>query len=274
VRDLRVPRILFYIALAGLGLALSLKTPEHLWAFLSKKEAWLIPLFVVALIFAAVFAIVTNNLEDLPADRISNPNRPLVTGEVNPSHYLIAGVICEAVALLISFLASWEMFAGIATISIGYFIYSCKPLRLKRIPVLSKFIIGVNSLVVAVTGFALTGADWHSFPVAWIIFILVPLSLAANFVDLKDVEGDRQTGVATLPVIMGLNNARYLIAVSTLAVYAMGGILLGIVWVYPLNAVAAMIHIWLLFRQPYAEKWVFLILLASLFGLDVFLFFA
>ena len=270
--DMRVPRIVHYIALAGLGAALWLRIDGH-QASLLIAEFWLrMGLLVICLSYAAIFAIVTNNLADLQADRISNPHRPLVSGIVDARVYLRAGIVCECVALGLAYAADARMGAGILAISVGYFIYSCRPLRLKRIPIVSKLLIGINSLCVAVCGYALSGGFWLDFPNIWAFFILVPLSLSANFVDLKDTAGDQAQGVATLPVLLGEANARHLIAAATFATYLMGAILLDLSWAYPLNVVMAGLHVYFLYRKPYDERWVFLILIGALGGLDLFLF--
>lgn len=273
-RDLRILRILHYVALAGLGMALYLRMDDHLNVYLRSGKTLLFPLFIVALTYAAVFAIITNNIEDLGADRISNPKRPLVTGTVDRASYLWAGVFCQGWALLLALMAQKELFFGVFAISAGYYLYSCKPFRLKRIPFVAKIIIGFNSLAVAVCGFVITGGRLSDFPLIWVFYILVPLSLAANFVDLKDTEGDRHTGIKTLPVLWGEDKARLFITGCTLFAYAMAGFLLHLTWVYPLNILMATCHIWFLYKQPYQEKPVFLIYVAALFGLDVFLFFS
>lgn len=268
LRDLRVPRILHYVALGGLGMALFLRQsgqagripdPDLLWRFL---------LFAVALSYAAVFAIVTNNLEDVAADRVTNPDRPLVQGTVNPAVYLRAGVLSLLASLLVAVLADRRMLAGVLAITAGYFVYSCRPFRLKRVPILSKLLIGLNSLAVAVCGFALAGGDFREFPPSWALYLLVPLSLAANFVDLKDTEGDRRTGVATLPVLLGERVARHCIAVSTVVAYSAAGFLLAIPWVHPLNAGVAALHLHGLYRKPYEERRVFAVYVSALFALD------
>jgi 4-hydroxybenzoate polyprenyltransferase len=272
--DLRLPRVLHYVVLAGLGAALWLRVDDRRMAIFQDIELWMrFGLLVLCLLYAAVFAIVTNNLEDLEADRISNRGRPLVQGRVDARSYLLAGIACEVVALVLAFAAGWQMGFGILAISVGYFVYSCRPLRLKRIPILSKMLIGFNSLCVAVCGYALAGGDWRAFPLIWLIFILGPLSLAANFVDLKDTAGDRAQGVATLPVLLGEPLARHLIAAATLATYFMGALLLDILWVYPLNIMGAGMHVFFLYRKPYDERWVFLILVSALAAMDLFLFF-
>ena len=229
-------------------------------------------LFTVTLVYAAVFAIVSNNIEDVEADKITNPNRPLVKNTVQQRPYFLAGILCLAIALITSILVNTDLFICILSISVGYYLYSCKPFRLKRIPFLSKFIIGINSLIVTMGGFCLAGGQLFNFPVLWLIFILFPLSLAANFVDLKDIEGDRQTHIKTLPVFFGQKNALIIISVSTFITYIFAGIILNIYWAYPLVILSAILHVWFLYKKPYKEEPVFIVFLSGIFGLSVLLY--
>ena len=271
--DLRILRILHYVALAGLGMALHLRMVDYSCSLFTSTLLPVFLLFVVALAYAAVFAIITNNIEDLEADRISNPERPLVGNRVAKDAYYRAGVFCQAYALLLAISVQKEMFFGVLAISAGYYIYSCAPFRLKRFPFLAKGIIGFNSLAVALCGFVLAGGRLFQFPVIWIFYIVVPLSLAANFVDLKDTAGDGHTGIRTLPVLWGERKARFFIACCTVFAYGMAGILLRLVWVYPLLVLVTGVHIWLLYRKPYNEKPIFLVYVTALSSLDICLFF-
>jgi len=271
INDLRFMRILHYIALALLGFALYFSNHDIEAYFSQPDELLVFPLFIIALIYAAIFAIITNNIADLETDKISNTRRPLVKGTVERSSYLLAGIFCLAYALMISLLVSSTMFYSILVISAGYYIYSCKPFRLKRIPFIAKLLIGFNSLVVAVCGFVLAGGMLSDFPVVWAVFILLPLSLAANFVDLKDTAGDGKTGVKTLPVIFGERKAIHLITFFTVCTYLMAALIINILWVYPLCGIMAILHIALLYRKPYNEKPIFLIYIAALFGLNTIL---
>lgn len=272
LKDLRIVRILHYVALAGLGMALYLRESNYLTLYLNSDSFFVFPLFIISLAYSAVFAIVTNNIEDLEADKITNPNRPLVKGTVNAQSYYRVGIFCQVFSFFIAFMAQKEMFYGILAISVGYYIYSCKPFRLKRIPFIAKLIIGCNSLAVAVCGFVLAGGNVFDFPLIWVFYILIPLSLAANFVDLKDTEGDGKTGIKTLPVLWGEPKAKLFIAGCTVSAYIMAGVLLRIPWLYPLNFLMAVLHIWFLYKKPYDEKPVFMIYVSALFGLDIFLF--
>jgi 4-hydroxybenzoate polyprenyltransferase len=277
--DLRVLRILHYVALTGLGWVLYQRagvaaTQALPWPSLATILTF--ALLALCLTYAAIAAIITNNLADLAADKISNPTRPLVRGSVAPRPYLMAAIWCQAVALVLSAAVDMRMFGGILGVSLGYYVYSCRPLRLKRVPLISKALIGLNSWIVAVCGFALAGGDWLQFPVWWSVWILGPMSLAANFVDLKDIQGDGATGVWTLPVLLGEVRSRMVIALATLLGYGMAAYLLwGISspWSLPLNIGAALCHTLLLFRKPYDERWVFLLYVGALFGLNFLLFF-
>ena len=273
LRDLRLMRILHYVALALFGFALYFSNHNFEIYFSSPDELLVLPLFIVALVYAAVFAIVTNNIADVEIDKISNTSRPLVKGTVERSPYLRAGIFCLAYALVLSLLANITIFYSILTISAGYYVYSCKPFRLKRIPFIAKLLIGFNSLVVAVGGFLLAGGRLIDFPIVWAVFIVLPLSLAANFVDLKDTAGDSKTGIKTLPVIFGERRAVHLITFFTVCTYLMAAVIINLLWVYPLCAIMTVLHIALLYRKPYNEKPIFIIYISALFGLNLILLF-
>jgi 4-hydroxybenzoate polyprenyltransferase len=271
LKDLRIPRILHYVALAGMGISLALRNLEAVKIFFLNGGGLSLIVLILSLVYAAVFAIVSNNIEDLPTDKLTNPSRPLVLGTVNPQHYLWVGIFCQIWAFLLASSLSMGVFGGIFGISFGYYLYSCSPFRLKKIPILAKFILGFNSLAVALCGWMLCGKNAFDFPLKWTLFILIPLSLAANFVDLKDTEGDKLMNVRTLPVLLGQEKAIHLIAGFTLFSYFVAGLLLENSWLFIPNVFIAFLHIRFLYKKPYNEKPIFLIFVSALYGLDVFL---
>jgi 4-hydroxybenzoate polyprenyltransferase len=271
IKDIRALRILHYMILTILGSVLFWKEQPPFIISLSSEIIFSHLLFFLSLTYAAIFAIVTNNIADLETDKISNPTRPLIKFSISTSIYLKAGMICLLIALIISLFNGYEPLMGIFFISLGYFMYSCKPLRLKRFLFLAKFIIGINSWLAALCGYSLMGGNWKNFPMDWSIFILVPLALAANFIDLKDTEGDRKMNVKTLPVVFGEQKAKYAIAFFTLVTYLMAGILLHQLWMYPLTIFAWRVHLYFLLKTPYNEKPVFLMYISSLVSLIILL---
>jgi len=274
LKDLRLLRVFHYLTLSVFGAVLFVRSnanPLSDLAAISPIQQFVLLAF--SLTYAAVFAIVTNNIEDIEADRLTNTHRPLVMQTVFRREYLAAGVFCLLWSLVIAGFIGLPILLGILTISFGYFFYSCRPLRLKRIPVLAKSIIGFNSWVASLCGFFLMGGELHNFPPEWLLFILVPLSLAANFIDLKDTEGDRKAGVKTLPVLMGEPRARLIIAIASVASYAMASCFVNLLFVYILAGSMALLHVYFLYRKPYREAPVFVVYILSIWALIVILVF-
>lgn len=258
LRDIRPGRIVHYYLLFVFGFVCFRSTPEKLLQT-EPETLYAALLFFFCLAYAAVFAIATNNREDLEIDKITNTERPLVRGTIETSSYLRIAVISLLFSLLLSALSRPVFLISIMGISLIYYIYSCKPFRLKRFVLLAKMLIGINSLLAAGTGFVLAGGKWYEFPVFWLVFILVPVSLMANFIDLKDTPGDRAAGIKTLPVLLGDRNARNLIAVFTLMAYGFVFVYFQSTWISILLIITCFVHLFLLFRQPYREKPLFLL---------------
>lgn len=266
--DLRPGRILHYFVLFLFGLVLFSES----YNVLAKTETvvWLRSgIYLFVLIYAAVFAIAANNREDIVIDRITNQNRPLVRNAVDPQTYIRVSRVSLVTAFAIAACAGWEFLAAIAGISAIYYLYSCRPFKLKRFVFLAKFLIGVNSLISAVCGFYVAGGAVKDFPPFWALFILVPVSLMANFVDLKDTEGDKAAGIRTLPVIWGEVPAKWLIGLFTFSAYAFVFVYFRSFWIGWLLLATCSVHVYLLFRKPYSEKPLFLLHNSLFIGLII-----
>jgi 4-hydroxybenzoate polyprenyltransferase len=258
--DLRLERLLHYDAMLVLGAVLYWRTAPGLpsWPALLALVGML-----AALVYAAVFAIVSNNIEDLPIDRISNVDRPLVRNAIEPAAYRKLGVASLLIALALSALIGLPALLGVAAVSLLYFLYSCTPFRLKRIPVFAKLMIGANSAILALVGFVLAGGSWQALPLPWALYLLLAVGMAANFVDLKDAEGDAAEGIETLPVLFGIRRARQLIVTATVVAYATAAWLLGSWLLLPVNIALLTWHIVELRRTPFVEQRVFRVYLLS-----------
>ncbi len=218
--DLRPERIIHYALFFLLGIV---------WLndgfALTASTVLAVPLLVGTIILAWLFSVITNNLADIEIDRISNPSRPTVRGTIPTRHYrgiaFVALALCLIQAAAVSFLALYlvSVFIGV------YYVYSMPPLRLKRIPVASKLLIGVNSLVMILLGQSMT---YHELRIeSWMALLVVgSVGLAANLIDIKDEAGDRAAGIKTLPVLIGGRRARFLIGV--LFVFACAGAAIGL----------------------------------------------
>ncbi len=178
--------------------------------------------------FAFQFSVVTNDIFDVDCDRISNASRPLAKGVLEKREYLIIAFVYLSFSLLLAYWVSETSLMAIVLFIACYFLYSAPPLRLKRFFPLSAFIIGLEALLSFIAGvFALerTGLSGHlSAPLLWLI--LTVFFLSSNIKDLKDREGDRATGIPTLPVWLGEKWGRNLIALLVFLSYCLVPIVL------------------------------------------------
>lgn len=236
-------------------------------------ETWIkIILFLPALAYAAIFAIVSNNKEDIEIDKISNQNRPLVQQTVDPKRYLWSALLFLSCSLLLSSCLGVEFLFTIIGLSLVYFVYSCKPFRLKRFVIFAKVLIGLNTLIATVGGFVASGGKLADFPAFWVVFILIPISLMANFVDLKDLHGDKAAVIKTLPVLWGEQPTKLFLSAFILLAYSMVAVYFQHWWIIALIVPTCAIHLMLLFKKPYQEKFLFVLhngLFVALIGLVI-----
>jgi len=171
-------------------------------------------LALLAFTWAAMFSICQNDIHDEKIDTISNPNRPLVTKELSKKDLETASKIFLGLAILSAYASSHYVLFFTCLFVVVYFIYSNPPLRLKRVPILSSFLISVACLSVLMAGFFLINPDKNivAFPPRLVLAVLIFYTFISNFRDIKDVEGDRAMGVKTLPVLFGVKKAKKLIA--------------------------------------------------------------
>jgi 4-hydroxybenzoate polyprenyltransferase len=225
-------------------------------------------LMVISLVFAIFFSIVTNNLADYEIDKISNPDRPLFKYDFSRENYVIFGKVSLLVSVVSALIINYKAFFCISVFLGGYYIYSMPPIRFKRVTFFSKLVISINSLIIALMGYSffLKPSDrgyyfLSSFPEKYTYFFLL-LTFAANFIDLKDYEGDKAEGIKTLPVVLGLKKAKILIAVFFTFPYFY------IIKMFPELKLGCFFFIainsWLLIKKKYDEKKLFLLFLTSI----------
>jgi 4-hydroxybenzoate polyprenyltransferase len=212
LRNARPMRIAHFLLLWGIGLGLA--PAPHGGAIAGSRAA--VP---AALVMAWLASVLANDLCDREIDEISSAWRPLVSGVLTAGDCAGGSAILAALALGAASLHSTSAVLLTAVFIAVYFVYSCPPLRLKRVPVLSKLAVSANSLVAIILGFVTGGGDLYHFPSHIVFFFLVPVTLAANLIDLKDADGDRRAGISTLPVLIGDTAARRLVAFFLLAAY-------------------------------------------------------
>lgn len=271
IANSRIERITTWILIAFLGIAinyklfgqLDLKNPANLITFLTYL------LLIILNIWLAVFI---NDKEDISIDAISNPSRPLVKNNIslkdwNDLQFIISLLIVFGVATLNRATATLLILAQ-AT----YYIYSARPLRLKRHFISSSLLVGLASSLIAMSGFFLVSADQHlkSFPLSVFFIILISFALIFNIKDLKDYEGDKNENIKTLPVVLGLKKSKRLIIFFCYFIFIGIPLLIKLPAATPSSILAAILMHYILTRNNYSDKYAFAVLTLYMFSLIIF----
>jgi len=222
-----------------------------------------------SIVFAIIFSIITNDISDISIDIISNKNRPLIEKKIRPKEYRNLSYFVLFFALVTAAFIDFFSVFFIACFIALYYVYSMPPLRFKRVPVLSKIVVSMNSLILVIWGYYCAGMPLYEFPPNIILYFLVPITLAVNFIDIKDYEGDKEVGIKTLPTLLGLKGAKVVIGLFFIIAYVLAYPLFNIpIMIIPLLSFG-ILEAYLIMKKDYHEKDVFLVYLLSLLNLSL-----
>ena len=205
LKTIRGLRLLHYSCMLGIGMFIGFPR-MHTTDLFKFPFPLIIPItafFSGALAFW--FAVGINDSHDVKADTIDNPSKPLVSGIINAEEHRIINMIFLILSLVAAYLVRYSFFVTIlTTIGLSY-IYSAPPFRLKRVPILATFILALCSAFVCLAGYSLFSEDasFKGFPFKYLIAIIVPFTFAFTVKDIKDMKGDRKTGINTLITLFG-----------------------------------------------------------------------
>ena len=180
-----------------------------------------------------------NDWCDRHVDAINEPDRPIPSGAIPGRWGLWIALAMSGLALLLgSTLGPWGFGATVFGV-LAAWAYSAEPVRLKRSGVWGPGLVGLcYEGLPWFTGAAVLAAGAPAWPV---VIIAALYALGAHGImtlnDFKALEGDRQTGVNSLPVTLGPERAaRVACVVMALPQLAVIGLLLG--WDRPYHAAA------------------------------------
>jgi 4-hydroxybenzoate polyprenyltransferase len=171
--------------------------------------------FAVFLMTFGIYSI--NKLTDIKEDAINRPERIsfLKGREKQILVYsifalLISGALAyfnEKVALLILFIPF------IANCLYSIQIHPGLP-RFKDIPFVKNIVVGISWAMVCTLMPAVTLKESLLLPVASVIYLmLIKDFINSTLCDLKDINGDRESGVKTIPVILGPEKTRRILMI-------------------------------------------------------------
>ncbi|MFM7484996.1 MAG: chlorophyll synthase ChlG [Burkholderiaceae bacterium] len=186
-----------------------------------------------------------NDWFDRHVDAINEPNRPIPSGRMPGRWGLYIAVLWTLLSLMVATaLGPWGFGAAIAGLVLAW-AYSAPPLRLKNNGWLGNAACGLSYEGLAwVTGAAVMAGG--AMPGAQSLLLALLYSVAAHGImtlnDFKSVEGDRQMGVGSLPVRLGVQRAART-ACWVMILPQLFVILLLLEWQRPLHALAVLLLI-------------------------------
>jgi len=178
-----------------------------------------------------------NDWFDRHVDAINEPHRPIPSGRI-PGRW---GLYIAIIASLVSATVAWALgplvfAAGLVGLAFAW-AYSAPPLRLKAHGFIGPLVCGLT--YEGLSWFTGATVMLGAAPSVFVISVLVMYSLGAHGImvlnDFKAVEGDRQTGLTSLPVTMGVADAARF-ACITMASAQIVVIVLLAVWGFALSA--------------------------------------
>lgn len=158
-----------------------------------------------------------NDFYDREIDAINEPYRPIPSGAISIPQ--VVGQIWVLLAAGVAIAYSLDCWAGhefptITALSLGgsllSYIYSAPPLKLKQNGWLGNYALGASYIALPWwAGHALFGDLNWTIVVLTLFYSLAGLGIAIVN-DFKSVEGDRQLGLQSLPVMFGITTASWI----------------------------------------------------------------
>ncbi|MFN3723471.1 MAG: chlorophyll synthase ChlG [Paracoccaceae bacterium] len=196
-----------------------------------------------------------NDWCDRHVDAVNEPNRPIPSGRIPGRWGLYIALAMTVLSLAIGWLLGPWGFGATVVGVIAAWAYSAEPVRLKRSGWWGPGLVGLS--YEGLPWFTGAAVLLSAAPRFEVVVIALLYALGAHGImtlnDFKALEGDRQHGVRSLPVVLGPEVAAR-IACTTMAMAQAVVIALLIIWGAPYHALAVVV---LLLAQMVAMRRLF-----------------
>lgn len=162
-----------------------------------------------------------NDFYDRDIDAINEPYRPIPSGAISVPQVVVQIIVLLAAGLGVGYLL--DLWAGhsfpiMLCLAFGgavlAYIYSAPPLKLKQNGWLGNYALGSSYIALPWwAGHALFGELNWTIVILTLFYSLAGLGIAVVN-DFKSVEGDRQLGLQSLPVMFGVETATWICVLS------------------------------------------------------------
>lgn len=213
----------------------------------------------LAFYFSWMFAVCINDIEDIEIDALTNKDRPLIQNSLSKEDMKQASNLFLLSSFIAGYLAGYAPFFFLTSFTSLYYIYSSNPTRFKMIPFLSSFLIGLCCLTAVAAGFFVVSPvkDINVFPSQLVLMVVTIFFLGAHVRDMKDIEGDRASGIPTVPVIFGDIWGPRLVGVFAALSFLLVPVFSKIYILFVTALPASLFTYYLINKKPYSEKPIF-----------------
>jgi chlorophyll synthase len=162
-----------------------------------------------------------NEFYDREIDAINEPYRPIPSGAIDLPQVIVQIFLLLGLGIALAYgldVAVGHQFPTITCLALGgafiAYIYSAPPLKLKQNGWLGSYALGSSYIALPWwTGHALFGDLNWTIVILTLIYSLAGLGIAVVN-DFKSVEGDRQLGLKSLPVMFGVTTAAWICVIA------------------------------------------------------------
>ena len=178
-----------------------------------------------------------NDWFDRHVDAINEPDRPIPSGRIPGRWGLYIAITATVISAIVAWLLGPLVFvAGLVGLALAW-AYSAPPFRFKTSGWTGPAVVGLT--YEGLSWFTGAAVMLGAMPSVEVLIVLVLYSVGAHGImtlnDFKAVEGDRATGLRSLPVVLGVAPAARL-ACATMALAQVAVIALLAGWGYTLSA--------------------------------------
>ncbi len=206
VSSLRIERMAFYGFLGIAGFLIS-RHQSGLFNRLDSFDFVAILLIFLTPGFGFWTAQILNDFCDKNLDTDFKTRNPLTQG-IDRCYYTFAGFVIALITLIFSAILNYQAFVIMLSFLLLGVIYSVPPVRLKRMPLLSTFLLAVAVVLSIGFGFSIVYGEkaLNQIPQPLVYALLCGVTLGFTVKDLNDIPADRTSGVISLPVLIYRND--------------------------------------------------------------------
>jgi 4-hydroxybenzoate polyprenyltransferase len=216
-------------------------------------------LLLCAIFFSFQTSVITNDINDIKTDRISDKKTLFMSKSFTIRQYSWLNIFFFAVSLLFSLVIDYRVFLVVVLGNVLHYLYSAKPFRLKRFYPLSIALLSFGAFLASIAGYALYDGSKPllSYPVRAALFITIPLFLGLNFRDLADYRGDKKTDITTLFTLFGLKKGKVINALLLFVSYQTIPLILRLPLLLCATLPLGAVSFYFSMKEPFREKPIF-----------------